>query len=257
MAQVVETHRPDARVATGGLEALGHLAAVKRLTRVRVGEDEVVVGAVCGAARPRLEGARGPVGHRDRAPRREVGLAIGGMLAAHERVAHPDALRAPVDVAPAQAEELALAQAAKRRDEDQDAKHRSQHVGRRRWRGPTPAATRRCPLAVHDLIRDRADHRVELLDREELQVGVGVALAPAPGAGGPADGVLAHQARSIACSKIECKKVMTLRTVLGARPLSSIALATASIWAVVTSLTGLLPRRGETCTRCIDSQPSR
>ena len=50
---------------------------------------------------------------------------------------------------------------------------------------------------------------------------------------------------------------MTLRTVLGARPLSSIALASASMWAVVTSLTGLLPRRGEMCTRCIDSQPSR
>ena len=50
---------------------------------------------------------------------------------------------------------------------------------------------------------------------------------------------------------------MTLRTVLGARPLSSIALATDSMCAVLTSLTGLLPRRGEMCTRCIDSQPCR
>jgi hypothetical protein len=63
--------------------------------------------------------------------------------------------------------------------------------------------------------------------------------------------------RSIAYSKTECRKVITLRTVFGARPRLSIAVANASTWAVLTSVNGLLPSRGEMCTRCIDSQPSR
>jgi hypothetical protein len=45
---------------------------------------------------------------------------------------------------------------------------------------------------------------------------------------------------------------MTLRTVFGARPASSIA--TVSTSAIVTRSTGWSPRRGEMWTRCIDSQ---
>jgi hypothetical protein len=61
----------------------------------------------------------------------------------------------------------------------------------------------------------------------------------------------------MACSKIEYRKLTTLRIVLGDRPSASIALATASTGAVVMLVTASAPRRGEMWTRCIDSQPSK
>ncbi len=257
VAKVVKAHGAHTGLSARGLEALGHLAAIERLARQRMGEDEVVISAVRGAARPGFERAGGAVGHRDRTARGEVRLAIGGMLAPHERVADADSLGSPIGVAPAEAEELALPKARQCRNEDQHAKDRPQHVGRRRRsRSPTtaPGWSR---LRVDDLVGDRADHRLELFDAEELQVGLASPWRRRPGRAARRTGFSRIRRRSIAYSKIDYRNVMTLRTVFGASPLSSIDPANHSMWLVVISVTGLLPMRGEMWTRCIDSQPSR
>jgi hypothetical protein len=77
VAQVVKADRAHTGVDAGGLETLGDLAAVDRVAGRRVSEDEVVGGGVQRPARPAINLASEAVGHRDRAPRREVGLALG------------------------------------------------------------------------------------------------------------------------------------------------------------------------------------
>ena len=99
-----------------------------------------------------------------------------------------------------------------------DAEHRAEHVGRRGRGGPAAAAAHRRRLAVDDLVGDRADHRLELLERQELQVGLDVAAAPALGPRGAAGGVLRAQPRSMACSKTEWRKVMIVADRLRAQP---------------------------------------
>jgi hypothetical protein len=116
------------------------------------------------------------------------------VLAANERVAHPDPPSGPVDVAPAQPQELGLAKPRNRGGEDQDPKHGSEDVGRRRRRGAWAATARQRGSANDHIVRDRADHRVQLVDRQELQIGVHVASAAAPGPGRVADRVLVDQA---------------------------------------------------------------
>ena len=67
-------------------------------------------------------------------------------------------------------------------------------------------------------------------------------------------GLVMHQPRSTARAKAPCRNVTTLRTLFGASPRRSIERAKASTSAVDTSATRRLPRAGEMCTRCIDSQ---
>lgn len=102
MPQVMEPDGAHAGVRARGLEAAAELRAVERSPGLRVREDEVIVGAVQRAPRPAIQLAREPIGHGDRAARREVRLPLPGVLAADPGVAHADALRGPVDVAPAQ-----------------------------------------------------------------------------------------------------------------------------------------------------------
>jgi hypothetical protein len=74
------------------LEALGDLAAIKRVAGLWVGEDQVVVAVVDGAGRPVVDGGEEAVGHGDQAAGGEVGLAVGGVFAADPGVADADAL---------------------------------------------------------------------------------------------------------------------------------------------------------------------
>ena len=110
VAQVVKLHRAHACVFAGRLEALGDLGAVQRRARLRVREHEIVVVLVLGALRPAIQHADETIGHRHRAPGREVGLARGGVLAPDEGVADANALRHPIDIPPAQPEQLGLTQ---------------------------------------------------------------------------------------------------------------------------------------------------
>jgi len=93
-----------------------------------VAEDEVVVVRVERAARPGVELCDEAVGQRDRAAGREVGFAAVRELGAPPGLPNADALDRPVDVAPAQREQLALAQAGHGGGEDQDAQDRAQDV---------------------------------------------------------------------------------------------------------------------------------
>jgi len=92
VAEAVEANGPGAGVAAGDLEALGDLAAVKRVAGLWVGEDQVVVAVVDGAGRPVVDGGEEAVGHGDQAAGGEVGLAVGGVFAADPGVADADAL---------------------------------------------------------------------------------------------------------------------------------------------------------------------
>ncbi len=112
------------------------------------------------------------------------------MLAADHHLTDPQALHGPIEIAPAQAEQLGLPQPGQRRGADDHAQHRAEHVRGRGWGAARPALPERLRLADDDPVRDRADHGLELLHREELQVGVGVAGAPAPRTGRAPDGVL-------------------------------------------------------------------
>ena len=94
MAEVVKPHRPYARLYARRLEPLGDLRPVERGALRRVSEDEVVVLVVGAAARPRLEVACKAAGHRYRAARGELGLAIGRVRSARARQGTPPELLA-------------------------------------------------------------------------------------------------------------------------------------------------------------------
>ena len=106
MAQVVETNPPNLRRSAGRLEPLGDLGAVEGVPRLRMGEDQVVVSAEGGPLRPRVELSKQPIGHRDRATRREIGLPLRRMLTQHIRAPHANSLCLPVDVSPTQPQQL-------------------------------------------------------------------------------------------------------------------------------------------------------
>ncbi len=194
VAQVVKADHADPAVAAGLLEALCDLAAIERVAGLRVGEDEIVVAVVGGPLGPAVQFAREAVGHRHRPSRRELGLALARVLAANEGVAYSDSLYRPVDVAPAETEQLALPKAGHRCGQDDDAEHWAEHVWWWRWCGTWAAATRRRRHAGDGLVGDGAEHGLELLDAEELQVGLGVSGSAAAWAGRAAHGVLADEA---------------------------------------------------------------
>src|SRR5438128_1103406 len=100
VAQVVEPHDAHVGLATRCLEAPRDLRAVERAATLRVGKDEIVIRGVGRALRKAVQLAREAIGERHRATRREVGLALAGVLAPHVDVAYADALRRPVDVTP-------------------------------------------------------------------------------------------------------------------------------------------------------------
>jgi hypothetical protein len=51
--------------------------------------------------------------------------------------------------------------------------------------------------AVHDFVRDRSQHGVELVEREETQVGVDVALPTSTGPSSPWSSSFAGKARTV------------------------------------------------------------
>lgn len=110
---------------------------------------------------------------------------------------------------------------------------------------------------MNHLVGNRAKHGLELVDGEELQVGVRVGGAAAFGPSRAADGVLARPFAVDGVLEDREEEGDDVADCLGARPALSIAVATASICAVVTFSSGRSPRRGVMWTRCIDSQPTR
>jgi hypothetical protein len=196
------------------------------------------------------------VGHRDRAPGREVGLALARVLATNERVAHADPLGLPVDITPAQAQQLRLTQSGQRRDQDDDPQHRSQDIGRRRRR-PAPTAPRRRGLAQDHLVGDRTNDPMQLGDRQEQQVGIGVARAPSLGTGGAAHRVLGRPTLVDRVLEDRVQEGDDVANGLGRLACASISSARSSTWVCVTRSTGFEPNRGEMCTRCLDSHPCK
>jgi hypothetical protein len=90
------------------LNALEDLGAIKGATEVREAEGKVVVAAVQRLFVVLVERRADPVGQGHRARR---ALRLGGReLTADEALAHTPAAGQPVHVAPAQPEQLALAQ---------------------------------------------------------------------------------------------------------------------------------------------------
>jgi hypothetical protein len=97
-----EADWPDPRVLARLLEALADLGAIEGVPGLRMGEDELVVAAEAvrfdqrssSSARSAAIGTERLVDSSD-FPR--------GVLSAHVPLAHPDTLRSPVDIAPAQA----------------------------------------------------------------------------------------------------------------------------------------------------------
>ncbi len=100
-----------------------------------------------------------------------------------------------------------------------DAQDGTEHVRRRRRRRAAPAAPRWRGLAHDGLVRDRADHRLELLHRQELQVRLGIAGAlAARTARRAAPGSRRTSRSSIACSKTLCRNVEHVADRLRAPP---------------------------------------
>jgi hypothetical protein len=143
----VEAHLADAAGTQSGLEALEQLRAVDGLAGVRVREDELVVAAPQRFLVQEVELAGEPVGERH-AARRALGLGRAE-LAAHVGPPHPHAARGPVDVAPAQPEQFALAHAG----------HRGREVH--------PALD-----AAKVVVRYRAQQRLDVLGLEVADVGI-------------------------------------------------------------------------------------
>lgn len=162
MPQIVEANLPHTRVTTRPLEPARDLRAIHRRPQLRMREHEIVRFAVHRPQPPRLQRRRQPVGHRHRPPRAQVRLALARVLAPHPRVTHPDPLRAEVDIAPAQPEQLRLPQPRHPRHQDQQ---------------PQRGAAR---VAIDDVIRDRLDHPIQLRRRQKLQIRIGIAGPPAP-----------------------------------------------------------------------------
>jgi len=106
VAKVVEPHDGHTSLPARGLEALGHLACVQRIARLRMREHELARGVERRPLRPPAKLLHEPVRHRYGSTRGEVRLALAGMLATDICVANPDPLRTPAGVAPAKAENL-------------------------------------------------------------------------------------------------------------------------------------------------------
>ncbi len=66
MAEVVEPNFAHPGPLQRPLESLAYLAALERMARVRVAENEIVFGLVGGGLEQQLELAPDPVGHRHR-----------------------------------------------------------------------------------------------------------------------------------------------------------------------------------------------
>ena len=113
VAQLVERDPVDVRAVDRLLEAADELRAVERLAGFGMAEDEIAVARV---DRPRAQierARRDPLGHRHRTAR--AGRLRIAELTADVRGHDPDLARVEVDIAPAQAQQLALAQSGHRR----------------------------------------------------------------------------------------------------------------------------------------------
>jgi hypothetical protein len=85
------------------------------------------------------------------------------MLPAHEGVANTDALSDPINMPPPQPQQLGLPQTGDRRDQHDHPHDRTPHVGRHRWRWASTTEACRRRLWLHDLVRDRRQHAIQLL----------------------------------------------------------------------------------------------
>jgi hypothetical protein len=170
-----------------------------------VSEDEVVVGAVQRALRPAVHLACEPVGHRYGAARREIGFALGGVLAADPRVADADALGGPDT-------------SRQRRPSSSD------------WRSPVIAAVSTTTRISGPRTSGGSGGALPARPRRVgagARTSSGIARSTASSSGtvrnwmsgfaSPAlraarapHGFCVVQPRSIACSKTECRNVMTL-----------------------------------------------
>jgi len=181
VAQVVEIDLMHSSRTTCRLEALCDLGAIERRAGLRVGEHEIAVAVVLRALRPTVKLAGETVGHRHGPACGEVGLAVGRMLASHERLANTNALSRPVHIPPAQPEQLRLSQAGHRSSQDHHSQDRTEHI-RRGWRcGAAPASATRRWLAGDNFVEDGPQHGVKLIECEELKIWVGVPLTATTG----------------------------------------------------------------------------
>jgi hypothetical protein len=119
VAEVVEAQRGKAGGDRHGLEPLEEARALERPPEHGMREHEIVELAEASAFPVRGQGVGHTPGERYRA------VAAARLrrrdLAAHEALADADAPRVPVDVAPAQRDQLALAEAGERRRQIQHA----------------------------------------------------------------------------------------------------------------------------------------
>ena len=113
VAELVERDPVDVRAVDRLLEAAHELRSVERLAGVGMAEDEIAVARVDGLRAQLAERQSHSLGHRDR-PARASRLRIAE-LAADVRGDDSDLARVEVDVAPAQTEQLTLAQSGHRR----------------------------------------------------------------------------------------------------------------------------------------------
>jgi hypothetical protein len=113
VAEIVEANLAQARCDEGALVAPAQLRRVERVPGLRVAERKVVVTAVRAALLLALELCGQPVGHRHGSAR--AARLRRAELAARVCTSAADHAGRPVDVAPAQCEQLALAQPGQRR----------------------------------------------------------------------------------------------------------------------------------------------
>jgi hypothetical protein len=111
MAQLVEGDRVNVGAREHATEAFAELRRVEDVAGQRVREDEIALAAPARSLEVTLELAGQAIGERDGAAVVRLGRVE---RPARVGLGHPDSPRAPVDVKPAQPEELALAQASHR-----------------------------------------------------------------------------------------------------------------------------------------------
>ena len=171
VTQVVEADLPYASDLQCLLETLHEGGMREDLAGVGVGENEILVLVVEGALEMsfQLGGDSACQRHRPRAPFR----LRGKQVAADVVSPNPDPLRAPIDIAPAQRQQLALAQAGHRCGEEYGEVGMAERFGLR---------------------IDRSQERLQLVPIQEVDVGAlldpgaadqlaGILAAPAPALG--------------------------------------------------------------------------